>query len=86
MRVVPGAVLRAHLDRQPAANLQGGVRHGLLQPVGAFQEMPLHQHRLLLVYNNLILTSLKAFSRFFHCFRPDAVGCKGSDDPFPYLS
>lgn len=68
MRVVPGAVLRAHLDRQPAANLQGGVRHGLLQPVGAFQEMPLHQHRLLLVYNNLILTSLKAFFQVLSLF------------------
>lgn len=37
-----GAVLRADIDRQPAAVVQGGVRHRLLQPVGALQEVPLH--------------------------------------------
>lgn len=41
-----GAILRAHLDRQPTADVQGRVRHGLLQPLGALQEVPLHQHRL----------------------------------------
>lgn len=32
---VAGTILRADLDRQPAADVQGCVRHGLVQPVGA---------------------------------------------------
>lgn len=51
--VFAGAVLRSHLDRLPAADLQGGVRHGLLQPVGALQEVPLHQHSLPCVHLTL---------------------------------